>query len=313
MQNLGLWIYLLIFSLIRNRPTAGEQHLNEISKQRRERRYNITTNINFGAFLIESVGATFLIAFFYLSGDNLIFHHIVGMCYLSILFVVNFRYLMNDDELKEIIAFRGWPVALRAMFQSDETRQSIIQNILDQERNNSSRDQDGQIEPSSPRNGAPGNCQRPGEPLDQNTQASNGDECNGGSKDATSQINETPPSGNAEYLSFKRSCRQSIIEKIQISYETNPLQLDLELRNFVELQETCKDNEYHFDDDIFLAAFNQFTLQQKHRSRRHNNGDCAPSGSDSSKSTVAASSTHEALENTNHNVKEILQNVEQFG
>ena len=186
MQNLRLWIYLLISSLIRNGATAGEQHLDEVSRKRRKRRYTITANINFGAFLIECVGAIFLIVVFYLAADNLILHHIVGMCYLSILFVVNFRYLMNDDDLKEIIAFRGWPAALKAMFQSDDTRQSIVQDIALQHRIDSLRHQALQIEASSSRNGPAGNCERQDGPLDQDTQASNEDECNDGSKDATS-------------------------------------------------------------------------------------------------------------------------------
>ena len=49
-----------------------------------------------------------------------------------------------------------------------------------------------------------------------------------------------------------------------VNYETNPLQFDIDLENFVNLEHAYhQHNAYHFDNNLFVALFNQFTLRKK--------------------------------------------------
>ena len=158
---------------------------------------------------------------------------------------------MNDRELKKIIVGRGWIVGIQSIFQTNSQRQAMLTNIRDERRAITTKANDSKVDsPVQP------SCStKPGQ--------------GGGKKTNTQDSRNVTFSLDKDYPSFKMFCRQSAINTMLKNCETNSWDFDINFQNFVKLEETCLDNQYHFNSDLFVAYFNEFTLHGKGRSAQH--------------------------------------------
>ena len=264
----------------------GAQHLDEISKERREELRNINANINFGAYVVETIGSVANIVAFFLGINNVILVNILGLTYLTMLLIMNLHYLMHDRQIKEIVMYRGWLVGFRSIFKTFASKEAMIQNLRAERRGRVVGNQTTpRVLPSSSSKSTKNIGKRISIPLRK----------------------ITPSSVDEEYLCFKTFCRQSLINTMLESYKTNPLQFDVDVRNFVELERTCHDNGYHFDNNVFVSLFNKFTLTKKGRSVPLDKSGCSTTANKCMSEVPL--NAQSLIGNTMYNVELILQHM----
>ena len=224
-----------------------------------------------------------------LGENNLLMHHLVAVLYTILMLVVNWRYLMNDGELKDIVAFRGWFAGFRSIFLSDGSRQSLLQAIHDERRGKAANGQQSPERTVTP------------PPSSKNATKIK-------SKKRDTQLNKNAWSFDDEKcLSFKKFYRRSSINTMLTDYEANPMQFEIHLKKFVELEQACKWKQYPFNDDYFIAAFNAFKI--------HSRGRCVqPNKHDSNKAVNVAKplvtlEVQSLLQSINYDTKIVLQNM----
>ena len=254
--------------------------------QRRDRKYSITANTNFVACVLETIG-TAAVGLLHHSGiSNLtLWHSMYILCHTTFL-IINFHYITLDDAIKDIIVHRGWIVGFCSIFQTNARRQSMLQTIRDEVR--------AEIRKNAGMAPLPF-YKKPTEVN--NKKASKKYEQN-----ATSSFDE-------DYLCFKMFYRQLAIKRLlKKNYETDPLQFELELENFVELEKLCIDNQYHFDNGLFHSSFEEFVIH-KRDGRVPPNETGNPIGRGNNSTSLATLIAQPLLQKSNHNGKIILQGM----
>ena len=195
---------------------------------------------------------------------------------------------MNDQELKEIIIGRGWIVGVQSIFQTNSRRQAMLRNIRDERRAVMAKGNDSDVDSSV----QPYCSNKPGQSDGKKTDAQD-------SKNVAFSLDK-------DYPSFKMFYRQSAINTMLKNCETNSWEFDINLQNFVKLEETCQDNQYHFNSDLFVAYFNEFTLHRGGRSAQHDKSSCTKMAND--KSTVVLN-VKTLLKTSDHNTKLVLRGM----
>ena len=152
---------------------------------------------------------------------------------------------MNDHQVKDIVIYKGWTVGFRSIFHTNSQRQAMMNEV--------------QVMMNEVGGMVAGNGKHQTESIPSfNKHNDTGDE-----------QEDTPLNGNVasgfanEYLNFKKFYRQSSICTMLQHDETSSFEFNICLRNLGKLDQTCQDNQHHFDNSLFVAWFNKFNLQKK--------------------------------------------------
>jgi len=78
---------------------------------------------------------------------------------------------------------------------------------------------------------------------------------------------------DTKFSLFKKFYRQLFINKMLMDDETNCFQCEDNLKSLAKLEAACQQCQYHFDNDLFVAILNQFTLNKDSISTTLNKGD----------------------------------------
>ena len=271
---------------VRHNSRRGQKYLNERRVLRKNRRYSIAAKINHGACMIETVGNV-LVAILYLTlPSDLTSIHCTVILWILIVLAINCHYIMCDDDTKDIVVYRGWVVGICSIFQSSANRKSIIRSIRAEVR-------------AEMRNAAGG------------TGTQNTKQNKIATKNANTQDKQNMPSSSTEeeHRCFKMFYRRSSINRLlKLNYKADPLQYEICLENFVELEEGCRDNQYPYDNEVFNVAFEEFNLHKGSGSTSVEESNNAEGAASTSTSSVTLN-IQSLLKECNHNGKIILQSM----
>ena len=195
--------------------------------------------------MVETIGNVLMIVVLLGFGENMTSYLIIGIIVGITKPIVSWRYLMNDHDLKEIIMYKGWTIGFQSIFQTNSFRQSImdeIQTIKDERRGRVATDGQNQKKPSAG-------------PSSSNKATKTDDEKN------SAQCSKKVPSGlENEYPSFKKFYRQSCINTVLGIDETDSIEFNSCLDNLIKLERACQDNQYHFENSLFVAFLTNLTF-----------------------------------------------------
>ena len=204
---------------------------------------------------METVCSINMILALLLSHQGLLLDHILVTIAITCIAATNVSYLLHDDDLKKIIFYSGWPTGFLYIFKSRSSRQSLVQIMGDEWRMNNL--------PNNP-NGA--------EPTLQPSSSKQSTDMD--LKRTNAKPSEHPALfDDAKLLLIKKFYRQLLINKMLVEDETTFFQCDDHLKSLAKLEEACLQHRYNFDNDLFVAIFNEFTLHQNSISKTLSNGN----------------------------------------
>ena len=120
------------------------------------------------------------------------------------------------------------------------------------------------------------------------------------------KINGSSFSGE-DYLAFKIFSRRSFINTLLMIYETDQLQFGIQLECFIQLEQTCRDKQYHLDNDVFAALYNRFCLHKMGKSMLLSSSNCTERYN--TRASLAPTSIQSLAEKASCDIKLILQNL----
>ena len=268
------------------------QPLNETRREREDRLYVIAAKTNFGAHIAEVIGTILALVVHFAVSANLTSYLIMGIIFSFFKFIITWCYVMNSHQLKDIVIYKGWTVGFQFIFHTSSGRQEImneVQIMMQEMRSQVAENGDYQIESIVA------------------TSSSNKPKNSGDELEDAPLIRNVAFGLDKEYQHFKKFYRQSSINTMIENYETMSFEFNICLDNLVELEETCRDDQYHFDNDLFAAWFNKFNLQRGGRSMPNSKGGRTNILNRGTPSVAVNKQT--LFDQSDYNIKLTLQNM----